>query len=63
MAKSKSSRRGGGVVIRKTQGRPGGTNTHLGRAVGIAAIGSPTSSTGKHGIDKKNTVVPRKTAS
>jgi hypothetical protein len=63
MAKNSSSRRGGGVVIRRTQGRPGGTNTSLGKAVGVRAIGSPTSSTGKHGIDKKTTVAPRKTAS
>lgn len=58
-----SNRRGGGVVIRKTQGRPGGTNTHLGRAVGVSAIGSPVSATGKHLLPKKEHVAPRTNAS
>lgn len=61
MAKKNSSV-GGGVVIRRTQGRPNGTNTSLGKAVGVRAIGGPTSPT-KASTPKKNTVVPRKSAS
>lgn len=52
---------GGGVVIRRTTARRG-SNTSLGKAVGVASIGSPTSSTGKHPLPNKNHVVARKVA-
>jgi hypothetical protein len=53
---------GGGVIIRKTTARRG-SNTRLGKAVGVASIGSPSSSTGKHSLPKRTTVVARKQAS
>lgn len=53
---------GGGVVIRKTTARKG-TSTRLGKAVGVASIGSPSSSTGKLSLPKKNTIAARKNAS
>lgn len=60
MAK-KTSSVGGGVIIRRTQGRPGGTRTSLGKAATAFAAGGPTS--GKASTPKKTTVVPRKSAS
>lgn len=52
---------GGGVVIRKTTVRTG-TNTRLGKAVGVASIGSPSSNTGKLSLPKRQRVVARKQA-
>ena len=58
-----AQRSGGGVIIRKTNGRvKQGSNTSLGRNATSKAVGSPTSSTGKHPIPAKTTVVARKTA-
>jgi hypothetical protein len=61
---AKSNSRGGGVVIRRTNGRTTpGNNTAMGRNATSKAVGSPTSSTGKHLLPKKEHVVPRNTAS
>jgi hypothetical protein len=60
MARNKATSRGGGVVIRRTQGRPDGTRTSLGKNATAKAIGGPTSS--KASIPKKTTVVPRRIA-
>lgn len=60
---AKSNSRGGGVVIRRTNGRvTKGTNTALGKRVGQSAIGSPTSTSGKHSIPAKTHVAPRTTS-
>lgn len=52
---------GGGVTIRKTTSRTG-SNTSLGKAVGVASIGYPSSSTGKLSLPLKNRVTQRKQA-
>ncbi len=58
---SKKSSVGDGVIVRRTQGRPGGTNTGVGKNAKAKAVGGPTSS--KASTPKKTTVVPRKSAS
>jgi len=52
---------GGGVTIRKTTARRG-SRTSLGKAVGVASIGYPSSSTGKLSLPKRQRVTQRKQA-
>jgi hypothetical protein len=58
--RGRATRQGGAVIIRRTNGRVGPQgNARLGKAVGVASIGSPSSANGKHPSPAKTTVVSK----